>query len=365
MPKIRINLRERSYDVVTGSSMLRNLGYDITSLNLGRKCVIITDDKVGALYGGAVQKGLTAAGFIVGEITLPQGEDNKCLANVERCYHQMLSFGLDRKSFVVALGGGVIGDLSGYVAATYMRGIRFIQAPTTLLAAVDASIGGKTGVNLREGKNLVGAFHQPQAVFIDVDTLKTLDNRDILSGFAEMLKHALIRDRQLYMYLKENFGRILKHDARIMEHAIISSCKIKADIVEKDEREENIRALLNFGHTIGHAIESLSIEKGKSYRHGEAVSIGMAAALDLSAKLCFMEQSEAREIIDFISECGLPVACSGISHDEIIQRMRTDKKIIEGKLRLVLLKGIGEAFVAEDVEYDAVIEALKARCGNA
>ena len=261
MPKVRVNLHERSYDISIGNNLLRNIGYDIAVLNLGRKCVVITDDKVGALYARQVCQGLIDAGFITDEITLPQGEDNKCLASVERCYHQMLSFGLDRKSFVVALGGGLIGDLAGFAAATYMRGIRCIQVPTTLLADVDASIGGKTGVNLREGKNLVGAFHQPKAVFIDVDTLKTLNKRDILSGFAEMLKHALIRDRAAYALIKENANHILKLDAHVMEKAIAESCRIKADIVEKDELEENIRALLNFGHTIGHAIESLSIEK--------------------------------------------------------------------------------------------------------
>lgn len=365
MQKIQVNLPERKYDITISAGLLSNIGYEIASLNLGRKCVIITDDKVSSLYAQKVNRSLADAGYIINMITLPQGEENKNLANVEHSYHHMLSFGLDRKSFVITLGGGLIGDLAGFVAATYMRGIRFIQVPTTLLAAVDASIGGKTGVNLREGKNLVGAFHQPQAVFIDVETLKTLHNRDILSGLAEILKHALICNEELYFFLISNISRILKLDAHPLEHIISESCRIKAKIVEQDEHEEGIRTYLNFGHTIGHAIESLSIEKGIPYRHGEAVSIGMAVALEISSRLGYFNQSKAKEIIEFIKTTGLPVVCSNIQPDEIIQRMRLDKKVIEGKLRFVLLKNIGEPFIANNVPIEVVAETIKARCINA
>ena len=365
MQKIQVNLPERNYDIIIGGGLLGNIGSNIVSLKAGRTCVIITDDKVGSLYAQQVNRSLADAGFVVNIITLRQGEENKNLSNVEYCYHQMLSLGLDRKSFVVALGGGLIGDLAGFVAATYMRGIRFFQVPTTLLAAVDASIGGKTGVNLREGKNLIGAFHQPEAVFIDVETFKTLHNREILSGLAEILKHGLIFDEMLYSYLVNNIMGILKLDAHHLEHIISESCRIKARIVEQDEHEEGIRACLNFGHTIGHAIESLSIEKGIPYRHGEAVSIGMVIALEISSRLGHLNPAKVREIIDFIKSTGLPENCHNIKPEEIIYRMRVDKKIIEGKLRFVLLKNIGEPFIADNIPIEIVAETVKARCMNA
>ena len=364
MVGIRVSLGERSYDISIGSDIIKNIGNDITELNLGRKCVIITDDKVGKLYGNSLLRSLTDAGYTVGEIQLPQGEENKSLKNVERCYHTMLSLGLDRKSFVAALGGGLTGDIAGFVASTFMRGIPFIQVPTTLLADVDASIGGKTGVNLREGKNLVGTFHQPSAVFIDIDTLKTLDKRDLLSGFVEVLKHGLIRDSEFFSYLKENFDRIMEIDSRTMEAAISRSCRIKASIVEEDERESGTRALLNFGHTVGHAVESLSVEMGQAYRHGEAVAIGMAAALDLSVRLGYLNKNDMQDVLDFMSGCGLPIFSDFLNPEQIMERMKADKKIVDDKLRFVLLKDIGDAFIEDDVGYDDVLEVVKTRCGK-
>jgi len=364
MARVRVNLGPRSYDIHIGCGVLDNLGYDITELNLGRKCVVITDDKVGKLYADEVVQSLVAADYVVGEIRLPQGEKNKSLKNIERCYHEMLSLRLDRKSFVVALGGGLIGDLAGFAAASYMRGIPIIQVPTTLLADVDASTGGKTGVNLREGKNLVGAFHQPRGVFIDIETLRTLEKRDLRAGFIEVLKHSLIRDGEFYGFLKEDFDKIMEVDTRTMENTISRSVKIKADIVEADERERGSRALLNFGHTIGHAVESLSIEKGQPYRHGEAVAIGIAAALELSVRLEYMDEKVMDDVLDFMSGCGLPVTCDFMKSKEIMERMRTDKKIISDKLRFVLLKKIGEPFIIEDMPYDDVLEVVKARFGQ-
>ncbi len=364
MARVRVNLGARSYDINIGGGVLDDLGNDITELNLGRKCVVITDDKVGQLYAEQVVNSLAKANYVVGEIRLPQGEENKSLPNVERCYHEMLSLGLDRKSFVVALGGGVIGDLAGFAASTFMRGIPFIQVPTTLLADVDASTGGKTGVNLREGKNLVGAFHQPRGVFIDIDTLKTLEKRDLLSGFVEVLKHSLIRDAEFYSFLKEDFEKIMKIDARTMENTVSRSCVIKARIVEADERETGSRALLNFGHTVGHAIESLSVEMGRPYRHGEAVAIGMAAALELSVRSDYMNEGDMRDVLDFMSACGLPVSCDFIDPEKVVARMKADKKILDDKLRMVLLKRIGEPFIVDDMSYDDVLDVVGPRCSR-
>ena len=363
MSRVKVKLGERSYEIVIGSGSLKTFGNDLTDLGLGRKCVIITDENVGRLYANHAMASLTDAGYIAGEIRLPQGEENKSLKNVERCYHTMLSLGLDRGSFVVALGGGLIGDLAGFVAATYMRGIPFIQAPTTLLADVDASIGGKTGVNLHEGKNLVGAFHQPRAVFIDTSALKTLEKRDVVAGFVEIIKHALIKDSEFYAFLRRNAARILKLAARMLEETIEWSCRIKAAVVEEDEKESGNRALLNLGHTLGHAIESLSVEMGKPYRHGEAVSIGIALSLDVSVALGRLASGVRDEVLGFMEECSLPLTCEFIDPEQVMDRMKSDKKHVSGELRFIILDGIGSASIESSVDPDVLLEVMKKRLG--
>jgi len=356
---VRVELAERSYDIVIAAGSRARVGELCRGLGLGSRCLVVTDETVGPLYGRPVVEGLREPGFAVESVAIEPGEQVKALATVERLYDDMLRCGLDRKSFVVALGGGVVGDVAGFAAATYMRGIAVVQVPTTVVAQVDSSIGGKTGVNLAEGKNLVGAFHQPRLVVIDPETLYTLEERDLRAGFAEIVKHGVIRDAVHFAWLEAYVAAFLGLDLPTLEEAIAESCRIKAAVVALDERESGLRAILNFGHTVGHALEALT-DYG-AFRHGEAIAIGMACAAELSMAVNNAPAADAKRVIALLERAGLPTAFSGIETAAILAQVRRDKKVEERRLRLVLLDRIGEVSIAPDVDEGALASAINAR----
>lgn len=347
MQSVKVNLEQNSYNIFIGDGLIENLGPRIAGI-LDKKngaCALITNDTIAPLYAKTVMDSLTGAGFSPALISVRDGEEYKSLDTVRNIYTQMLAAGLDRKSFIVALGGGVIGDMAGFAAATFMRGIKFFQIPTSLMAQVDSSIGGKTGVNLDEGKNLVGAFCQPQAVITDVNTLMSLPEREYVSGFAEIIKHAVILDAQYFEYLENNVQALLGRDKKTLIETICRSSKIKAGVVANDERESGLRAILNYGHTIGHAIESLS--GYGTLLHGEAVSLGMCAAAELSIKLGFTNQETANRQRSLLQNFGLPVMLSGakLDTDKAVYFISHDKKIKDGKLSFIALDVIGKCSI--------------------
>jgi len=361
MEKITVPLGERSYDIIIESGGAARIGSAVAGLGLRGKGVIVSDLEVKRLYGSLVADSLTGAGFDVTVLTIRAGEENKTLDGVARLYSDMLSSGLDRKSFLVSLGGGLVGDVAGFAAATYMRGIRFVQVPTTLLAQVDASVGGKVGVNLPEGKNLVGAFHQPSLVFIDPKLLATLPAREVRSGFAEVIKYGIIRDPDFFSFLEWNHEDILSLKPALVEKSVAVSCRIKAKIVAADEREESgLRAILNFGHTVAHGLEALT--DYTTYRHGEAISIGMACAAEISSKLGHLSESDADRIIALLKNARLPVTFSRLDVEHIVARMRFDKKAIGETIRFVLARNIGDVFLSDEVPLEVVEEVLRRRC---
>lgn len=341
---VPIQLADRSYDVIIGRGLLARIGEHASRLALPRRCAVITDSLVEPLYGKIVSRSLRENGMEPTIVPVPAGEPSKSLSAVESVCRAMLRAGLDRQSFAVALGGGVVGDLAGFAASIFLRGIPCIQAPTTLLAQVDSSVGGKTGVNTPEGKNLIGTFAQPALVLADVDTLTTLPKRVFAEGFAEIIKHAAIRDASLFNAIQE-----IADGRGDLAALIRRNVEIKARIVEQDEHETTgERALLNFGHTIGHAIEA-SVPYGELL-HGEAISLGMTAAAMLSCEIAGLEPTAAAKIIDLLKRLGLPTRLSDALKDEaILQRFRHDKKFSEGKIRFVLLRSLGDAFVSHDV----------------
>lgn len=314
------------------------------------KVSIITNPVVNKLYGKNVVLNLKKTGFISSVIEIPDGEEHKNLKTVSFIYDNLISHKMERTSPIIALGGGVIGDIAGFVSATYLRGVPFVQAPTTLLAQVDSSIGGKTGVNHSMGKNLIGAFYQPKLVLIDSDVLKTLPQREIQAGLAEVIKYGVIRDKKLFAFLEKNSADILKLGKGI-DYAIRRACEIKADIVEKDETEKGLRAILNYGHTFGHAIESLT--HYKEFRHGEAVAIGMVMAAGLSYKMGVCKYDVYKRIRAVIEAFGLPaLSPPEIDIDKFIKAMEMDKKVIEEKLRFVLVRDIGDVIIHETAKKD-------------
>lgn len=342
MRKVNVSLGERSYKIHIGSGLLASIGLHCARLKLGRTCAVITDKNVGPLYSGEVCAALKRSGFLPTVITVSAGETAKSLKTVGKCYDALAASRLERKSFIVALGGGVVGDLAGFVAATYLRGIPFVQVPTTLLAQVDSSVGGKTGVNLKSGKNLVGAFYQPKLVLCDLDTLASLPEREFVSGLAEVIKYGIIYDATLFRKLEREMARTLARDAKTLSALIARSCEIKADVVSQDETESGLRAILNFGHTIGHGLEAISAY-GK-YLHGEAISIGQVLAARLSARVSSLSASDAERIATLFGQAGLPTSVSLTRSDyaRLLAAMRLDKKVSDGTARFVLAEKIGK-----------------------
>jgi len=338
---VPVRLGERSYSIKIGSGLLSRLGGECARLKLGRRAAIITDASVGPLLAAAAGESLIAAGFEPLVITVPAGETAKNLKSVQACYDQLAAHRLERKSFVVALGGGVVGDLAGFVAATYLRGIPFVQVPTTLLSQVDSSVGGKVGVNLMAGKNLVGAFYQPKLVLCDLDSLKSLPPRQFASGLAEVIKYGIIYDARFFGRLERALPKLLAGDAQELTAVIARCCEIKAEVVGQDETESGLRAILNFGHTIGHAIENIS-GYGK-YLHGEAIAIGQVLAAKISIAQHGLPAAEAERIEQLLVRAGLPVSIklSPSQRAKLFAATLLDKKVSAGEVKFVLARSIG------------------------
>lgn len=335
---ITVDLGDRRYPVLIGSGMIG--GYDLSPFLAGPHCLVVTNVTVAPLYFERLRPSL--GGRIVEVLRLPDGERHKTLASAERVIDALVGMRAGRDATVVALGGGVVGDIAGFAAACYMRGIALVQVPTTLLAQVDASVGGKTGVNHRDGKNLIGAFHQPHAVLIDTDVLDTLPDREFRAGLAEVIKHAVIADAEFFAWLEANVDALLDRDAAALGAAIGRSCEIKARVVAADEKEQGVRALLNFGHTFGHAIEQ-ALGYGE-WLHGEAVAAGMVMATALSG----IDAQPGRRLCALLEAAGLPVAPPDDCRGRLRAAMEVDKKNRQGKLRFVLLHEIGDAYQSDD-----------------
>lgn len=340
MPDLRVELPDRSYEISVESGALRRVGERMERLGLGRRAVLVTHPEVHALYGEVVIGSVRATGREVEVALVPSGEASKCVRELQRLWEEFARLQLDRRTAVLALGGGVIGDLAGFAAATYLRGLDLVQLPTTLLAQVDASVGGKTAIDLPAGKNLVGAFHQPRWVAADVATLASLPQRELRAGLAEVIKYGVIADADLFAFLERERDRILAGDPDALTEIVLRSCQIKAEVVRQDEREDGLRAVLNYGHTIGHAVEAVAGYSG--LRHGECVAIGMTAAAMLAARLGLFSDAEAKRQRALLQSYGLPVTLPpDQSVEAILAAMRWDKKARDGELRFVLPERIG------------------------
>ena len=349
MPRIQVPLGDRSYEVLIGPRLLPSLGERCRKLNLGRRCLVVTDENVKKIAAKTAKKSLRDAGFEVTVHSIPPGEGSKNLKQLQLGYRQMAELQLERGSFVVALGGGVVGDLAGFLAASYLRGIDLVQIPTTLLAQVDSSVGGKTGINLKAGKNLVGAFHQPRLVLCDLDLLATLPPREFRAGMAEVVKYGIIRDARLFALLEKKYSQILNQESKPLAQVIAQSCRIKAEVVTQDEQEQGLRAILNYGHTIGHALEAIT-GYGK-YLHGEAISIGQVAAAALSETILGLEPQASERIRNLLAAIGLPIYASLNARQitRLLEAMLLDKKVSDKKIRFVLADRIGNVLTGQNV----------------
>jgi 3-dehydroquinate synthase len=355
MKNIRVRLGRRSYNIRIGTGLLTQVGPILKEMGCAGKAVIITDPTVKKLYGHSLKRSLTASGFKVALLEVPEGEEQKSLETAGRLYNELTKFYAERTTPILALGGGVIGDLAGFVAATYMRGVPLVQIPTTLLAQGDSSIGGKVAVNHGLLKNKIGAFYHPRLTISDISTLKTLSPRELSDGLAEIIKHGVILDGEFFSYLEENLDKIKSLDERVLERVISRSAKIKAGVVEKDELDLGLRNILNYGHTVGHAIESVSELK---VWHGEAVAIGMLAEARISNRLGILTEDEVARIKNLIAQAGLPTELPSLELEKLIQAMKHDKKILQGKLKFALPKSIGEAFITDEVSPSLIEKAL-------
>ncbi|MDC9720124.1 MAG: 3-dehydroquinate synthase [Gammaproteobacteria bacterium] len=355
-----VDLGDRSYPIYIGSGLLQQsalLGQHIT----GKQVMVVTNSTIAPLYLQTVLdglKGLKIEGFQVDSLVLEDGEKHKHLDTVNLIFDHLLRQRHNRTTTLIALGGGVIGDMTGYAAAAYQRGVNFIQMPTTLLSQVDSSVGGKTGVNHPLGKNMIGAFHQPQCVVIDTESLKTLPPRELSAGLAEVIKYGLIAQPDLFVWLEQNIEQLRQLAPQFISQAIYQSCECKARIVAADEREQGVRALLNFGHTFGHAIET---EMGYgNWLHGEAVGAGMAMAADLSYRLGWLTKLDVQRIQDLLTASGLPLWGPEQMHAiTYLQHMQVDKKVTDGTIRLILLQHLGEAVVTSDFGHELLQQTLQ------
>ncbi len=356
MAEVRVELGERSYTIYVEKGAVGRVARHVPGGLKPSRVYVISDENVAPLYAGRVVASFEDAGYETVLEVIPAGEREKNLSRVERLYHRMIEAHLDRKSLVAALGGGVVGDIAGFAAATYMRGLAYVQIPTTIVAQVDSSIGGKTGVDLAEGKNLVGAFHQPAAVVIDPQTLSTLPVREVRAGLAEVIKHGVILDARYFARLEELGGALLSMDAQTAEEVVVRSVEIKADVVSRDEREGGLRAILNFGHTVGHALEAAT--GYQKYLHGEAVAVGMVAAANIAETIGLANESVGERIRALLGILGLPVTGDGHSSREIVALLGRDKKAIGGTGRFVLVSKIGRAQIGVEVPMEALLEGL-------
>ena len=353
---MRVELGDRSYEIHIGNDWLPQLMPWLDFIPRTSVVMIITDANVAEIAGGRVLELVRSSGFKVELAVFPGGEDHKNLATIGALTERMAKIGLDRLSTVIALGGGIPGDVAGLAASVYMRGIRYIQVPTTLLAQVDSSVGGKTGVNLPQGKNLVGTFHQPSLVFIDVSFIKTLPEREYLTGLAEVIKYGIIWDTSFFGFLEQNQTAIRRRDPECLQQMVHRCCAIKADIVAQDETERGIRALLNLGHTFGHALEALT--GYRRYNHGEAVAIGIVLAARLAAESGRLSPGDHDRIKSLIFSLGLPTTYERLASDDIITQMRRDKKSVGGRLQLVLPTRIGSSQLFNDISEHQIAQVL-------
>jgi 3-dehydroquinate synthase len=355
---VKVPLGSRSYNIMIGPGLLARLGTECARLSLQSRCAIISDTKVAPRYGKAAQQTLRREGFDPALITVPAGETAKSLKTVQTCYDQLAAQRLERKSFIVALGGGVVGDLAGFVAATYLRGIAFVQVPTTLLAQVDSSVGGKVGVNLRAGKNLVGAFYQPRLVLCDLRTLATLPPREYRAGLGEVIKYGIIYDAAFFRRLERDLPKLLRRDMQTLAAVVARCCEIKAEVVRQDETESGLRAILNFGHTIGHGLEAIS-HYGK-YLHGEAISIGQVGAAGLSARVLGLPERDVERIRAVFERAGLPteVRLNPAARQRLLSAMQLDKKVSGGEIKFVLARRIGQVEFGHKVSPALLRQAL-------
>ena len=354
--QIIVGLGERSYPIIIGSNLFRTKDI-LASMGLrGRRFVVVTNDVVGPMYLSAVEDWFLSAEKNIENIIIPDGEQFKSQDTLTSIYDQLIAKRVDRSTALVALGGGVVGDVAGFAAATYQRGIPFIQIPTTLLAQVDSSVGGKTAINHPAGKNMIGAFYQPEAVFISLEMLRSLPDREFKAGLAEVVKYGAIMDNAFFVWLEENIQALLARDYDALGFAVEQCCLSKAKIVEDDETESGSRALLNFGHTFGHAIEA-GLGYGQ-WLHGEAVAAGMLLAARLSVLAGDLKQSEWDRLQQLLMKAGLPVEAPNLGCDRYLELMGYDKKVLDGKLRLVLLRKLGEAYVTSDFSKELLVEVL-------
>jgi len=361
--RVEVALGRRSYQILVGGGLIARAGGLIAPLLKDRRALIVTDATVARLYLEELAQSLEAAGIRQDAVILPPGEATKDFPHLAELCGRMLEARIERGNMILALGGGVIGDLAGFAASILLRGIEFIQIPTTLLAQVDSSVGGKTGINTAQGKNLVGSFHQPRMVLADIDALDSLPRRELLAGYAEVVKYGLINDPAFFSWLEGHGADLIEGDGAARRHAVMTSCAAKAAVVAADEREADQRALLNLGHTFGHALEAECGYTGELL-HGEAVAIGMVMAFELSAMLGLCPSEDPARVVRHLASVGLPTSPAAIGRgfdaSRLVHHMHQDKKVRDGRLTFVLARGIGRAFISREVE-PAQLEALLAR----
>ncbi|MBU0679527.1 MAG: 3-dehydroquinate synthase [Verrucomicrobia bacterium] len=358
--EVTVDLGERSYPICIGPGLLKDLGVKCADRSAGSVCLIVSDSNVDPLYGDACEASLSEAGVTAKRVVIPAGESSKSESEIFKLYDEALEVPLDRKSFIVALGGGVVGDIAGYAAASYLRGITLVQVPTSLLAMVDSAVGGKTGINLPQGKNLIGAFHQPALVLVDSDTLATLPRREFVAGMAEVVKYGIIWDAELFALLEANMGKLIEERGGLLDQVIARCCEIKAEVVRQDEREGGLRAILNFGHTLGHALEQVS-GYGK-FLHGEAIAVGMVFAAELSVRHHGLDAGDAARIRRLLQSCDLPVSVSDYSWEELRSAMTLDKKTVGKALRFVLAGAIGKVDTGCEISDGVLKEVWNVCC---
>jgi len=352
--RVGVELGSRRYDILVGRGLLETAGATLLPLLARQRVVVVSDETVARLHLPRLAAGLDAAGIAHEAVVLPPGEGTKDFRHLEQLTRALVAKGVERRDLILALGGGVIGDLAGFAAAVFLRGVGFVQLPTTLLAQVDSSVGGKTAIDLPEGKNLVGAFHQPRLVLADLDALSTLPPRELRAGYAEVVKYGLIEDPAFFAWLEANGRALIAGDAALRRHAVLTSCRAKAAIVARDETETGDRALLNLGHTFAHALEA-ELGFDDRLRHGEAVAIGMVLAFALSERLGLAPAGDTARVARHLTAVGLPtdprsLLGPGFDAARLVQHMRKDKKVSGGRITFILARGIGRAFVARDVD---------------
>lgn len=357
MPTLKVDLGSRSYNILITSDILGQAGSLVRQISPARKIILVSNPLVYGIYGYRCLKSLQNSGFEVTLALMPDGEQYKNMDEAMKVLDQAVGAGIERSSLCIALGGGVVGDLAGFVAAIYLRGIDFIQIPTTLLAQVDSSVGGKVAVNHPSGKNLLGVFYQPKLVIIDTDTLKTLDNREFLSGLGEVVKYGIIYDYEFFTSLEKQAESLVKHDEASLQKIIYHSCQIKSQIVARDETEQGLRAILNLGHTFGHAVEKLG--NYKLYRHGEAVAVGIAAACNLSCAIGLMSEEEVQRVENLFKKLQINIKFPAYAPEDVVRAMQGDKKIKNDKINFVLPKGIGDYSIVDSITDTQIKTAIQ------